>query len=155
MAHSFVSSIHHCVWSTAGRRRHIDAALRDRLWPYLGGIARENRMIARCVGGCPDHVHVLLSIPSTMAICKAVQLLKGGSTKWIHDHARQWGQEDLAGFEWQEGYGAFSTSVSVVPAVIGYIQNQEEHHRVRTFEEEYLALLDKNGIEYDPERVFG
>lgn len=155
MAHSYVSSNYHCVWSTADRYPFICPDLRDRLWPYLGGIARENRMIARCIGGRPDHVHILLSTPATMAVAKAVQLLKGGSSKWIRDNARAWGQPMCQKFEWQEGYGAFSTSASLCPGVVSYIQGQESHHHVRTFEQEYVALLEKHGIEYDSRYVFG
>jgi putative transposase len=83
--------------------------LQARLWPYLGGIARENRMKALVVGGVENHVHVLLSIPSTLSVAKAVQLLKGNSSKWIHKTFKEhWN------FEWQEGYGAFSIGVSGV-----------------------------------------
>jgi REP element-mobilizing transposase RayT len=121
MAHSYVSNNYHCVWSIAERYPFICPDLRDRLWPYLGGIARENNMTARCIGGRPDHVHVLLSIPSTMAISKAVQLIKGGSSKWVRDNARECGQSMWGKFEWQEGYAAFSTSASLIPGVVSYI----------------------------------
>jgi REP element-mobilizing transposase RayT len=100
--HSFVNCLVHCVWATKERRPFIKADLQQRLWPYLGGVARENRMKALVVGGVEDHVHVLLSIPSTLSVSKCIQLLKGNSSKWIHDTFKEhWG------FEWQEGYGAF------------------------------------------------
>ena len=83
--HSFVSCLMHCVFSTKERRKLITMDLQDRLYPYLGGIARENKMKALAIGGVEDHVHALVSIPSTMPIAKAVQLLKGNSSKWIHD----------------------------------------------------------------------
>ncbi len=76
--------------------------LSDRLWPYLGGIARENKMKASAIGGVADHVHMLVSLPATLSIAKAVQLLKGNSSKWIHETFPK-----LQSFEWQEGYGAF------------------------------------------------
>jgi putative transposase len=155
MARSYVSSNFHCVWSTAERYPFICPDLCDRLWPYLGGIARQNNMTARCIGGRPDRVHILLSIPATMPIAKAVQLIKGGSSKWVRDNAGEWGQPMWGKFEWQEGYAAFSTSASVISSVASYIQGQEEHHRVRTFEEEYIALLEKHGIVYDRRYVFG
>jgi putative transposase len=85
MGHSYVSALFHCVFSTKERRRLITPELQDRLWPYLGGIARENKMLALAVGGVEDHVHILLSLPSTVDIAKAMQLLKGSSSKWIHD----------------------------------------------------------------------
>ena len=150
MAHSYVSSYFHCVFSTKSRRKLMPPEMRQRLWPYLGGIARKNKTRALRVGGTDDHVHVLLSLPSTMAIAKAVQLMKGGSSKWIN--------EELAAgarFEWQEGYGAFSVGISDIARTTEYISNQAEHHRRQTFEEEFIAFLEKHGIEYDRRYVFG
>jgi len=85
MSHSFTSSLYHCAFSTKGRRRLITPALQSRLWPFMGGIARQNDMKALVIGGVEDHVHLLLSLPSTLAIAKAIQLVKGGSSKWVHD----------------------------------------------------------------------
>jgi REP element-mobilizing transposase RayT len=139
----------HCTFSTKGRYPLIDADLESRLWPYMGGIARENRMKALAIGGTADHLHALLSLPGMMSFAKAVQLIKGGSSKWVND-AMNPGK-----FEWQEGYGAFSVSASQVPKTVAYINNQKEHHRKKSFEEEFLELLTKHGIEYDPRYVFG
>ena len=105
--HSFVSCLMHCVWSTKERRRLITAELQERLYPYLGGIARENKMKALAVGGVEDHLHMLLSVPSTLSIAKAIQLIKGNSSKWIHETF-----PDKRQLEWQEGYGAFSIGIS-------------------------------------------
>jgi putative transposase len=127
----------------------IDAALEERLWPYLGGIARENRMKALAIGGTADHLHALLSLPGMMSFAKAVQLIKDGSSKWVHDTF-----SEHRNFEWQEGYGAFSVSASRVDTTVAYIQNQKEHHRKKTFQEEFRELLDKHGIEYDPRFLF-
>jgi REP element-mobilizing transposase RayT len=82
---SYVSSYFHCVFSAKERRRLITPALRERLWPVLVGIARQNKMTALEIGGVEDHVHILLSLPSTMPVSKALQLIKGGSSKWIHE----------------------------------------------------------------------
>src|ERR1700757_2081190 len=107
--HSFVSCLIHCVFATKERRPLITPALQQRLWPYLGGIARENNMKALIVGGVEDHVHVLLSIPSTLSVAKCIQLIKGNSSKWVHESFKaHWD------FEWQEGYGAFSVAMSGV-----------------------------------------
>jgi REP element-mobilizing transposase RayT len=106
-------------------------------------------MKALAIGGVLDHVHALLSLPSTMSFAKAVQLIKGGSSKWIHDEFRH-----LRKFEWQEGYGAFSVSASQVARTIAYIERQKEHHRKRTFKEEFITLLDKHHVVYDPRYVF-
>ncbi len=141
---SYVSSYHHCVFSTKERRPLITPALRDRLWPFLGGIARQNKMKAVEIGGVEDHVHILLSLPATMAIAKALQLIKGGSSKWVHD---TFPEHRL--FAWQEKYGAFSVSESRVDSIIHYIKEQKEHHRKMTFQEEFLRLLKKHRIEYD------
>lgn len=141
---SYVSSYHHFVFSTKERRRLITPQLRERLWPFLGGIARQNKMKAIEIGGVEDHVHILLSLPPTMAIAKAAQLIKGGSSKWIHEI---FPEHRL--FAWQEKYGAFGVSVSLLDNVVGYIRKQPEHHRTVTFQEEFLALLKKHKIEYD------
>ena len=141
---SYVSSYFHCVFSTKERHRLITPELRDRLWPFLGGIARQNKMKAIEVGGIEDHVHILLSLPSTMAVAKAMQLIKGGSSKWIHE---TFPEHRL--FAWQEEYGAFSVSVSQLDKTVEYIKGQAEHHRKMTFQEEFLALLKKHRIEYD------
>src|SRR5580698_7356811 len=82
---SYVSSYHHCVFSTKERRPMITPALRERLWPFLGGIARQHKMKAIEIGGVEDHVHLLLSLPATMPVAKAMQLIKGGSSKWVHE----------------------------------------------------------------------
>jgi REP element-mobilizing transposase RayT len=131
MSHSYVSNLMHCTFSTKERYPFIDSNLQSRLWPYLGGIARENRMKAVAIGGTADHVHALLSLPSMMSFAKAVQLTKGGSSKWVHDSLPN------KKFEWQEGYGAFSVSASQVPKTIAYINNQQEHHRKKTYQEEF------------------
>ena len=149
MSHSYVTNLMHCTFSTKGRFPFIDTELESRLWPYLGGIARENRMKALAIGGTFDHVHALLSLPATMSFAKAVQLIKGGSSKWVHDTFAKHKK-----FEWQEGYGAFSVSASQAGRTIAYINNQKEHHRKRTFEEEFVELLDKHGVEYDRRYIF-
>jgi REP element-mobilizing transposase RayT len=122
--------------------------LRERLWPYLSGIARENKMKALAIGGAADHVHMLISLPATLSIAKALQLLKGNSSKWIHETFPK-----LRSFEWQEGYGAFSIAVSGIEATVAYIRNQAEHHRTRSFREEFRAMLQRHGFDYDEWRL--
>ena len=141
---SYISSYFHCVFSTKERRRHITPALRERLWPFLGGIARQNEMKAIEIGGVEDHVHLLISLPATMAVAKAMQLIKGGSSKWIHETFPEHRE-----FAWQQEYGAFSVSMSQLAKTIEYIKGQETHHRKITFQEEFLELLKKHRIEYD------
>jgi REP element-mobilizing transposase RayT len=110
----------------------------------MGGIARENGMKAMGIGGMEDHVHLLLSLPSTVAIAKAIQLIKGGSSKWVHETFPK--HQD---FGWQEGYGAFSLGISQVDRTRNYIESQAAHHRKQTFQEEFLAFLKKHQMEYD------
>jgi len=150
MPHSYCSAFLHCVFSTKDRRNSIAPDLRERVFPYIGGIARENDMKALAVGGTADHVHLLLSLPATMAVAKAVQLVKGGSSKWVHDTF-----PSRRDFEWQEGYGAFSVSISHVSKTIAYINAQEKHHKKTTFQEEFRAFLKKHAIEYDERYVWG
>jgi putative transposase len=144
MSHSFVSGLFHCVFSTKGRRQLITPDLQDRLWPYMGGIARENGMTALSIGGIDDHVHVLLAISSTISVSKAIQVIKGGSSRWVHDTFPKHQY-----FSWQEGYGAFSIGVSQVERTVTYIQSQAEHHHKKSFQEEFLTILKTHGIPYD------
>lgn len=144
VSHSYVNNLMHCTFSTKNRQRFIDPQLESRLWPYIGGIAKQNGMKALAIGGIEDHLHALLSLPGMMSFAKAVQLIKGGSSKWIHDTFSEYRK-----FEWQEGYGAFSVSTSQLQKTIAYINNQKEHHRKKTFREEFIELLEKHGLPYD------
>jgi putative transposase len=149
VAHTFSSLYVHCIFSTKERVPVLGAEIRERLWPYLGGIAKQHSIRPVCVGGMADHVHMLLSLPTTIAVAKAIQSIKGASSAWVHDTFRE-----LNNFAWQEGYGAFSVSVSHLPETIGYIQNQAEHHRTRTFREEYLAILKKHNLQFEDKYVW-
>jgi len=144
MANTYTSLHYHIVFSTKNRTRWIMPEIEQRIWAYLGGIAKENKMKPIQIGGVEDHVHVLLGAPAVLAPSKIAQLIKGGSTGWIHDTFPM-----MKGFGWQDGYGAFTVSKSNVPEVAAYILDQRVHHRVKSFQEEYLLLLKKHGIEYD------
>jgi len=146
MAHTYNANFVHCVFSTKDRRNTIPAELQQQLWAYLLGIANNLKIKLLAVGGAANHVHVLLSLPSTMTVAEAVQKLKANSSRWL-------GERGVA-FQWQDGYGALSVSPSLLEAVKTYIRNQEEHHRKRSFEDEFRALLDKSGVAYDAERLF-
>ena len=112
MSHTYCSSLFHCVFSTKDRGKAIAPELQERLWAYMGGIARENGIKALGVGGTEDHAHLLLSLPSTMTIAEAMQKIKGGSSLWLHESC------GLTGFEWQKGYGAFTIGISQVDATV-------------------------------------
>ena len=144
MAHTYASNFIHCVFSTKDRRSLIPAARTAELYAYLVGIARGEGFSLIAAGGTANHVHLLFVLPASFSLAQAVQKLKGSSSRCLgHD------------FSWQEGYGAFSVSPSQVPVVKRYIQNQEEHHRKRNFEEEFVSLLRNCGIAYDERYVFG
>ena len=149
MPYSFSNSYYHCVFSTKERRKLITPYLQTRLFPYTGGIAREHRIKLLAVGGMPDHVHFLLSLSATMPISKAIQLIKAGASKWIHDTFPKHIE-----FAWQKGYDAFSIAISGVGRTRKYIENQEKHHTARDFKKEFVDFLGKNGIEYDKRYVF-
>jgi len=144
MANTYTAINIHCVFSTKNREPLLIGDLKERLWAFMGGIARENGMTASAIGGVADHVHLLISMPTTLPVAKAVQLIKGGSSTWVHQTF-----PNVRKFAWQEGYGAFSVSISHLPETIAYIASQEEHHRKKSFQEEYLAFLQKHGIEYN------
>ncbi len=150
MANTYTSLYYHFTFSTKNREPWISQEIESRVWEYVGGIARKHGMTAVQIGGIEDHIHALvLSLP-TIAPSQIAQYLKGGSSKWIHEEFPR-----LRGFEWQDGYGAFTVSKSSVPDVIEYIRNQREHHRKKTFQEEYLELLKKHDVDYDERYLWG
>ena len=116
----------------------------------MGGIARSLGTRALEVGGVDDHVHLLLSPPPGFPIARTMQQIKAGSSRWLKERDRFYRR-----FAWQEGYGAFTVGVSQVDATVAYIRSQEEHHRRRSFEEEYRDFLLKHGFEFDPDRALG
>jgi putative transposase len=150
MANTYTALFYHVVFSTKNRVEFIKPEIEERIWSYIGGIARQHKMTAIQVGGVEDHVHALVMAPPTFAPFEIAKFLKGESSKWIHEEF-----SDLQNFGWQDGYGAFSVSKSNVPAVANYIQNQRVHHQTQTFQEEYLAFLKKHGVEYDERYLWG
>jgi putative transposase len=136
--------------SSASRQRRMDSPknrsrqrIEERVSEYLGSIARHKDIVPVRIGGVDDHVHLVVSIPPAVSISKALQLVKGGPSLWFHETFRP------SAFAWQHGHGAFTVSRSQLPDVIRYVESEREHHRLETFQEEYLALLDKHDIDYD------
>lgn len=144
MANTYTSLHYHFVFSTKGREPWIIPEIENRIWAFMGGIARENKIRPVQIGGVDDHVHLLLNANTTLAPSKIAQLIKGGSSAWIHKTF-----PDMKDFKWQDGYGAFTVSKSSVPEVTRYIKNQREHHRTRSFQDEYLAFLVRHEVEFD------
>jgi len=149
MSHTYSCSLFHCVFSTKNRRRVILPEIQPRLGEYIGGIARKHGMKALAVGGMEDHVHILLSLPSSIPLAKAMRELKSASSRWMRETVT------IRGFQWQEGYGAFSIGQAQTAATIAYIGQQHEHHRNRDFQAEFIAFLKKHRVQYDPRYVWG
>jgi REP-associated tyrosine transposase len=147
MAHKYPNILIHLVFSTKERRNLIPDELRPILWKYLAGIGRNHKIPVLAAGGTTNHVLLLIALPSDSTIAKAVQVLKANSSRWIGEHG--------IAFAWQEGYGAFSVSASHTSAVRDYIERQPEHHARRSYEDEFLTLLRKIGVAFEPEQVFG
>lgn len=114
------------------------------MFDYIGGIIRQQGGNLLAAGGMPDHVHLLVAISKSVSVVDALRDLKTNSSKWVHENL-----PNESGFAWQAGYAAFSVSYSALDSVRGYIARQPEHHRVRTFQEEFLELLRRHEIEYD------
>lgn len=150
MANTYTALHYHIIFSTKNREPWLVPDIEQRVWAFIGGIARTHNMTALQVGGVEDHVHALVTAPPTIAPFQIAQFLKGESSKWIHEEFSA-----LRDFGWQDGYGAFTVSKSNLPDVISYILNQREHHRQKTFQEEYLDFLQKNGIGYDERYLWG
>jgi putative transposase len=149
MAQSLSLVIVHMIFSTKDRFACLDPSTRPRLHAYLATVARNAKCEGYRVGGTWDHVHLAVRLSRTIAIAASVEELKTSSSKWLK---LQWPQ--LGQFAWQRGYGAFSLGPDELATLVAYINNQEEHHRVRTFQEEYLAFLKKYGVPYDERYVW-
>ncbi|TWU43082.1 Transposase IS200 like protein [Novipirellula aureliae] len=139
----------HGVFSTKYRKSLLHNDWRDDLCGYIGGTIKDHKAVLLKSGGIEDHVHLFIRFHPTFAIASAIQLLKANSSKWVNDN-----RKTKQKFLWQSGYGAFSVSQSKADAVKQYIANQREHHRKMTFHDEYLAMLQKHGIDFDPKYVF-
>jgi putative transposase len=149
MAHSFAKLLYHVIFSTKNREPWLDAAWKPKLFAYMAGILNEMKGKALLINGPSDHVHILVSLPASVAVADAVRVMKTNSSKWVH---QTWAER--SGFAWQIGYGAFSVSRSNRDAVWRYIADQEEHHQQKTFQEEFIAFLNKHEIEYDERYIW-
>jgi len=139
----------HVVFSTKDRAPMLGATVRPALHAYLATVARNADCECHRVGGVADHVHIAVRLSRTITVATLVEKLKTSSSKWLKTQS-----PDLAGFSWQRGYGAFSVGLANLDDLRRYIDNQEEHHRVRTFQEEYRSLLTKYGIVYEERYVW-
>jgi putative transposase len=147
VAHKYSNILIHLVFSTKQRKDLIPDELLARLRKYFTGIGGNQGIPVLAAGGTSNHSHLLIALPSDMTTAKAVQVLKANSSRWIRQHG--------IAFTWQEGYGAFSVSSSNKAAVVDYIQHQEEHHRSRSYEAEFEAMIRKSGMQFDIEKALG
>jgi putative transposase len=139
----------HVIFSTKERRPFLDANVRPRLHAYLATVARHAECEAYRVGGVADHVHLAIRLSRTVTIAKLVEELKTSSSKWVKALS-----PELAAFSWQRGYGCFSVGPSDLDALLAYIDDQENHHRTRTFQDELRMFLKKYGVKYDEAYVW-
>ena len=143
MPSTHLSLHYHVVFSTKDRVPSIATAWRERLHAYLGGVVRNVNGVPEAMGGIADHVHLLIGLRATACLADVVRDVKAVSSRWVHEEIGE------RSFAWQEGYGAFTVSASQRGIVCEYIARQEEHHRKRTFQEEYRELLKRSGVDYD------
>ncbi|MCE5229461.1 IS200/IS605 family transposase [bacterium] len=148
MADTYTNILYHIIFGPKNRQPVITAEIQPRLYEYLGGIIRNHRGVLYEIGGINDHVHMLVRW-NTDAIKDLVREMKSDSTKWIHKTFN--GHKD---FYWQSGGGIFTVSHSMVPRVMAYIRNQALHHQKKSFKEEYIDFLRKNGVEFEEKYLF-
>lgn len=146
---TYTNLLFHIIYSTKYRKPAIRSEWQDDLYGYIGGIVRDQKGTLLKIGGIEDHVHLLAKLSPTIAISDVLRTIKSNSSKWINERS-----DVSRKFEWQSGYAAFSVSESQMPSVAEYISNQAEHHRTKSFEEEFLAILKKHNIEFDMRYVF-
>jgi REP element-mobilizing transposase RayT len=149
MPQSFACLHCHLIFSTKNRIPAITAELQPRLYEYIGGILLAEKNVLIAAGGMPDHVHLLVSLSREISVAQAVGLIKSNSSKWVHETF-----PEQRAFAWQTGYGAFSVSYSHLDRVKAYLAGQAEHHRARTFQEEFLLFLKRHHIEYDERYIW-
>lgn len=149
MPHSYVCDLTHCIFGIREHSPEIDPLVELNLWPYIVRTSHQNDFESLAVGGTFDHMHLLLSLPSNLNVAKAVQLIKDSSELWLQENV-----PESKRFAWQDGYGAFSVSPSDLRSTMAFIHEQKEHHRWKTFRDEFTELLDQNGVIYDPRFLF-
>jgi len=146
---AFAKLIYHVVFSKKYRRKTIDDGRCEPLYEYIGGIIRGQKGHLIEIGGVEDHIHILANLSPVTALSNAIRDIKANSSKWVNDLKKTRDR-----FEWQKGYGAFTVSYSQIDSVRHYIQNQREHHRRQTFEEEYIEFLNRHDIPFERKWLF-
>jgi putative transposase len=150
MADTLTNLLYHVVFSTKDREPLIRPGFRDGLEKYIAGIIRNEAGVLLGVGGMPDHLHLVTKFKADRSVAEMVRLIKSNSSKWVNEEHGAAGR-----FAWQIGYAAFTVSQSQIEAILTYVTNQEEHHRVRSFQDEYREFLIKHGVEFDEKYLWG
>lgn len=148
MSSTLTNIIIHIIFSTKGRKPQVRAEVADRLYSYIGGIARNLDCALLAAGGIEDHVHLLVVFHPSVSVSDFLRDVKANSSKWLHEDIK-------VDFEWQRGYAAFSVSESNIPEVRAYIENQREHHTKRTYEEELVAFLERHNVKFERTYLLG
>ncbi len=146
---TFTKLTYHVVFSTKYRRKSINQATQERLYEYMGGIIRNLDGSLVEIGGIEDHVHLLVNLPPFKSVSDSIRDIKANASRWMNERL----QTNLK-FEWQKGFGAFTVSHSQIEIVRQYIRNQREHHRTRSFTEEFIELLQRHEIMFNPASLF-
>jgi putative transposase len=149
MANTYTQLYIHLVFAVKGRTNLIIPEWKNDLYKYISGIINNKKQKLMAINGMPDHIHILISLKSDCAISDLLRDIKCNSTNWINDNRYVTGK-----FEWQLGFSAFSVSPSQLNNVINYILNQEEHHKKKTFREEYIDFLNEYQIDFKQEYIF-
>jgi putative transposase len=147
MAQTYTRLLLHAVFSTKNRAPLLTDDWRDDLHAYIGGVVRHRNGDLLAAGSVEDHIHLLIRFPATIAVAELVRDIKTNSSAWRREKGDR-------GFGWQNGYGGFTATTSIIPDVVEYIRGQREHHRQRSFQDEFVELLRKHEIEYDEQYLW-
>ncbi len=149
MANTYTQIHIHAVFAVQNRLSLINKLWKDELYKYISGIVKKNNHKLLIINGMPDHIHMLFGMRPTQSLSDLMQDIKGSSSKWINEKDFVKGK-----FSWQEGFGAFAYSKKEIKNVIQYIKNQEEHHRKRSLNEEYLKILKDFDVDFNEQYIF-
>ena len=149
MSHTYSAMTVHIVFSTKNRAPIIDPSIEDELYLYLSGIIESRGAVLYKIGGIEDHIHIVIRIKPTLSIPELLRYIKTSSAKWVNDHHKIKGH-----FNWQIGYGIFTVSESQLDRVIAYVNNQKKHHHHKTYKTEFVQLLKKHNVDYDPQYIW-
>ena len=149
MPHALVNNRVHVIFSTKGRESLVTSPLREELYAYIGGILRGHQGALLEIGGMPDHLHLVICLVPNTSVAEIVRLVKANSSKWVNERPERVGR-----FAWQSGYGAFSVSLSRLATVRKYVRCQEDHHRTKTFQEEFVEFLRRHQVEFNEDHLW-